>query len=123
MKDGAEVAERIANGAFDTRKKLYAAIRYFATFHDEVEELVPMWHVLMEVDGRKHRKVRAVEGGSSTFIWCGLKSLYDKVGGVCQDLEWMKENSVQGQTLGTVGRASAPTRTFIGCRRWPRRVG
>ena len=35
IEGGAEVAERIA----DTRKKVCAATRYAATFHDEVEEL------------------------------------------------------------------------------------
>ena len=37
-KVGAEVAERIAKDALHTRKKVYAGIRYAATFHDEVEE-------------------------------------------------------------------------------------
>ena len=40
IKDGAEVAERIAKDALNTRKKVSAAIRYAATFQDEVEELV-----------------------------------------------------------------------------------
>ena len=32
IQDGAEVAERIAENALGTRKKVYAAIRYVATF-------------------------------------------------------------------------------------------
>ena len=31
---GAEMAEQVAKGALNTRKKVYAAIRYAATFDD-----------------------------------------------------------------------------------------
>ena len=48
LKDGAEVAERTAKHALDTRKKVYAAIRYAATFHDEIEELVDVEEISEE---------------------------------------------------------------------------
>ena len=40
IKNGAEVAERIATYAFYIRQKAFAAIRYAATFQYDVEELV-----------------------------------------------------------------------------------
>ena len=43
--DGAEMAEQVAKGALNTRKKVYAAIRHAATFHDDVGELVDVEHV------------------------------------------------------------------------------
>ena len=48
IQDGAEVAERIAENALGTRKKVYAAIRYVATFHDEVEGLVDIEEISEE---------------------------------------------------------------------------
>ena len=46
--DGAEVAERVAKEALDTRKKVHAAVRYAATFHNEVEGLVNMEEIKEE---------------------------------------------------------------------------
>ena len=48
FEDGAEVAERIAKDALDTRKTVCAAIRYAPTFHDEVEELVDVDEISVE---------------------------------------------------------------------------
>ena len=43
------VAERIAKEAFDIRRKVHAAaIRYAATFHDGVEELIDVGEVSEE---------------------------------------------------------------------------
>ena len=35
IQDGAEVAERVAEEALDTREKVHAVVRYAATFHNE----------------------------------------------------------------------------------------
>ena len=40
MFDGAEYAELAAKDALGKRKEIYAAIRYVATFHCDVEDLV-----------------------------------------------------------------------------------
>ena len=48
IQDGADVAERIAKEALDTRNKVFAAFRYAATFHDRVEELVDVEEVSEE---------------------------------------------------------------------------
>ena len=61
-KDGAEVAERMAKDALDTRKKVYAAIRHTATFHEEVGELV---HVeVVSEEGKKQASVAFWLSGS-----------------------------------------------------------
>ena len=87
------MAERIAANAFDIRKKVYAGIRHAVTFHDEVEELVdveeiseedknkPKWLFgWKEAEGRKHRRVRAVEGKKKLHcLRCGVRSLCNKV--------------------------------------------
>ena len=85
-----EVPERIAKYDLDTRKKVYAAIRYAAIFRDGVEELLAVEEVSeedmkklerlfgsMEAEGRKHRMVRAV-GGKKKFQCkrCGKLSRY-----------------------------------------------
>ena len=46
------MAERIAKSAFDTRKKVYAAILCTATFHDEFEEPVDVEEVSEEDKNR-----------------------------------------------------------------------
>ena len=79
IQDDAEVAQRIAKEAFDTRNKVYAAVRYAATFPDGVEDLADVEEVIQEdkkkpqwlfdfeeAEGRTHRMVRAVEGKSSS---------------------------------------------------------
>ena len=45
----AGTAERTATLALDTRKKVYAAVRHAATFHDGVEELVDIEEVSEEI--------------------------------------------------------------------------
>ena len=58
------VSEGITKDAHDTLEKVCAAMRYAATFHDKVEELVEVEDFVSckETDGRMRRKVRAVEG-------------------------------------------------------------
>ena len=86
--DGAEVAERIDNEALDTRKKVFAAIRYAATFHDGVEKLVDVEEyseedkktpkcvlAFKEAEGRKYRMVSALEGKKKFHCTrCGMRS-------------------------------------------------
>ena len=73
LQDDAEGAERIAVEALDTRKKLHAAIRCAATFHDGVRRSKnkPKW--LFER--------RGANKGWSAFqcVRCGTRSLYDGV--------------------------------------------
>ena len=80
------------------KKKVCAAIRCAATFHNEVEELVDVEEVCQEdknnlsgffgfkeTEGRKHRMVRAVRKVKKKLqcLMCGMRSLYDRVLGVC----------------------------------------
>ena len=51
-----------------------------------------------EAEGRKHRMVRVVEGLTKfQCIRCGMRSLYDRVRGVCHGLLWVKENQERGK--------------------------
>ena len=44
-KDGAEMAEWVVKGVLNTRKRVYAAMRHAAIFHDEVGESVDVEEV------------------------------------------------------------------------------
>ena len=68
---------RWPKGALNTRKKVYAAIRYAATFHDDVAELVDVEEV-REEDKKKQaqmtiwpqggRMVTAAEGRKKSSV-------------------------------------------------------
>ena len=94
IQDGAEVADRSAKEAQDTSKRGVCGCA--ATFQCEVEELVDMEEVnkkaninrgvfgFKEAEVRKLRMVRAVEGKRMfQRIRCGMRSLWDRVLGVC----------------------------------------
>ena len=52
IQDGAEVAQRNADGALDTRKKVHIAVQHAATFCDGVEELVDFEEISWEDNNR-----------------------------------------------------------------------
>ena len=73
--DGSEFAEHVVKRAEKVRKQMYTAIKYAATFHCEVEDLVDMEEITEEMEhkpkrrfdlegkeGFKHRMVKAAVG-------------------------------------------------------------
>ena len=75
MNDGADIAEHVAKDTLDTRREVYAAMRFAATFHDQAGELVDVKEIneegknkptgpfyFREKEGRKHSMLRAVAG-------------------------------------------------------------
>ena len=54
----------VATEGLDTSKKVYAAIRYTATFHNEVEELVDVEEV-SEESKNKRKSLRLEEAGGA----------------------------------------------------------
>ena len=98
LQDGAEFAEEVAKGADKVRKQINVAIKYAATFHCEVENLVameeiteemkqkPKWRLhLTESEGLKHRMVKAAEDKKlyQCLGKCNKRHIYNKVLGVC----------------------------------------
>ena len=136
IEDGAEVAERIAEDAIDTRMKVCATIRYAATCRDEV-----LRSLLTQRKSARKTKIslsgfvalrklkfastewsERVEGKKKFHCMrFGMRGLYDRVSGA-----WSRTII----TLGTVGRTNifqgitlqrfvdvGKMRTFIWCRR------
>ena len=59
------------------------------------------WLFCWKGEVRKHRMGRA-NGGMKKFgcTRCGMKSLYDRVSGVCNGLKWVTENQERGKNAG-----------------------